>query len=412
MNKPVGKVITFYSYKGGTGRTMLLANVAWILASNGKRVLMIDWDLEAPGLHRYFHPFLDDPELSSSEGLIDFITDFASEAVTPKLLNDSSSKDWYEKFTNILRYAVSINWKFYKGRLDLVPAGKQNQTYSTRVNSFNWRNFYDRLGGGTFLKAVKSKIINDYDYILIDSRTGTSDISGICTVKLPDLLVICLTLNSQNIKGASNIASSINELPEGKNIQIFPVPTRTEAGEKKKLDIARDQARLKFSHYLPYSNNKQIETYWADVEVSYIQYYAYEEILAVFGDKPSEHNAILSSAERLTSILTKKSVIKLVPIKESVRLETLAKFEWSPRQSKYKITDRQHSILQFLVNNKERITNYKLISEKTGIPYGTVRGSIEVLCKLNCISKERHRKGNFQGIKYTIDKSETKKFGF
>lgn len=54
---PRGRIITFYSYKGGTGRSMALANVAWILASQGERVLTIDWDLEAPGLHRYFHPF-------------------------------------------------------------------------------------------------------------------------------------------------------------------------------------------------------------------------------------------------------------------------------------------------------------------------------------------------------------------
>ena len=54
-----GQIITFYSYKGGTGRSMALANIACILADeqklkNGKGVLMIDWDLEAPGLHRYF----------------------------------------------------------------------------------------------------------------------------------------------------------------------------------------------------------------------------------------------------------------------------------------------------------------------------------------------------------------------
>lgn len=58
---PRGRIITFYSYKGRTGRTMLLANTAWILASAGKRVLAIDWNLEAPGLHQYFHPFLIDP---------------------------------------------------------------------------------------------------------------------------------------------------------------------------------------------------------------------------------------------------------------------------------------------------------------------------------------------------------------
>src|SRR3954465_7457038 len=72
----MGQVITFYSYKGGTGRSMALANVGWILASSGRRVLLIDWDLEAPGLHRYFHPFMDDKELISSPGLIDFFTQF------------------------------------------------------------------------------------------------------------------------------------------------------------------------------------------------------------------------------------------------------------------------------------------------------------------------------------------------
>ena len=54
-----GQIVTFYSFKGGTGRTMALANVAWILAANGMRVLIADWDLESPGLHRFFQPFMD-----------------------------------------------------------------------------------------------------------------------------------------------------------------------------------------------------------------------------------------------------------------------------------------------------------------------------------------------------------------
>ena len=76
-----GRIVTFYSYKGGTGRSMAVANVAWILASNGNRVLIIDWDLEAPGLHKYFHPFLRDKKLSNTRGVIDFVLEFASEAM-------------------------------------------------------------------------------------------------------------------------------------------------------------------------------------------------------------------------------------------------------------------------------------------------------------------------------------------
>src|SRR5579862_6945798 len=67
-----GQVVTFYSFKGGTGRTMALANLAWILAANGKRVLVADWDLESPGLHRFFKPFLD-PSMTERPGIIDFI---------------------------------------------------------------------------------------------------------------------------------------------------------------------------------------------------------------------------------------------------------------------------------------------------------------------------------------------------
>src|SRR5512134_20337 len=52
--KKPGLVYTFYSYKGGVGRSMALANVAALLAKWGRRVLVVDWDLEAPGLERYF----------------------------------------------------------------------------------------------------------------------------------------------------------------------------------------------------------------------------------------------------------------------------------------------------------------------------------------------------------------------
>ncbi|MDT3443544.1 MULTISPECIES: TIR domain-containing protein [unclassified Pseudofrankia] len=52
----VGAITSFYSFKGGVGRTMVLAQLAWVLASQGCRVLVVDWDLEAPGLREYFYP--------------------------------------------------------------------------------------------------------------------------------------------------------------------------------------------------------------------------------------------------------------------------------------------------------------------------------------------------------------------
>ena len=89
-----GKIITFYSYKGGAGRSLALANVAWILASRGKRVLCVDWDLEAPGLHRYFGPFLNDPQLARSRGVIDWLYQYL-QAATTEPAPSSTSEPWF-----------------------------------------------------------------------------------------------------------------------------------------------------------------------------------------------------------------------------------------------------------------------------------------------------------------------------
>jgi Mrp family chromosome partitioning ATPase len=91
-----GRIITFYSYKGGTGRSMALANVGWLLASSGYRVLLVDWDLEAPGLHRYLHPFLPDPDLARDVGLIDFVLEFTGAAVAQGDRSDDAG-DWFRR---------------------------------------------------------------------------------------------------------------------------------------------------------------------------------------------------------------------------------------------------------------------------------------------------------------------------
>src|ERR1700739_3100573 len=121
-----GEIVTFYSYKGGQGRSIMLANVAWILASNGKRVLALDWDLEAPGLHHYFRPYLIDPDLSTSNGIVDMIIDFATAAVTPPAESEDLPEAWYLGHADILRYAMSLDWEFPDGgTLDFVPAGRE-----------------------------------------------------------------------------------------------------------------------------------------------------------------------------------------------------------------------------------------------------------------------------------------------
>jgi MinD-like ATPase involved in chromosome partitioning or flagellar assembly len=74
-----------------------------------------------------------------------------------------------------------------------------------------------------------------YDFILIDSRTGVSDTSGICTVDMPDDCVVCFTLNMQSIIGAAGAARSMQQL-RAVPLNIFPVAMRVEEAEKDKTD--------------------------------------------------------------------------------------------------------------------------------------------------------------------------------
>lgn len=340
--EPRGRIITFYSYKGGTGRTLLLANVAWILASAGKRVLAIDWDLEAPGLHHYFHPFLLDPNLRASDGLIDMVEHFADASVTSED-ERPHQEAWLERATDIRRYAVGLDWSFPKpGRLDFVPAGRQSLAYSVRVNTFDWRHFHEELGGGAFLEQLKDKLRKDYDYVLIDSRTGVSDTSGICTVQMPDRLLICFTGSEQNIRGAAAVANSVKEQwtkvhshatdsdshsSVQMDPQIYPLLTRVESGEKNKLDVARGHVRELFDPIVETMTRRRPEDYWRRAQVLYWPYYAYEEILAVFGDKSSYEGSLLAACETVTAFLTDDEVVHFEPPSVADRERVLARYE-------------------------------------------------------------------------------------
>jgi MinD-like ATPase involved in chromosome partitioning or flagellar assembly/predicted acylesterase/phospholipase RssA len=339
------KIITFYSYKGGTGRSMAVANVAWQLANSGKRVLAIDWDLEAPGLHRYFYPFLVDKDLSSSDGIINFVNDYKIKTLTPPPKGEELPDDWYVQYANIRRYAVSVNWDFPDGgRLDFVPPGRQDASYSELINSFNWPDFYERLGGSRFLEAAINKMRDQYDYVLIDSRTGVSDTSGICTVKMPDALVVCFTLNNQSINGAAAVADYVYQQrvklvasdlekkstrQDGKpKFNIFPVMMRLEDTASRKLERRREYARSKkFAQYPVFFYGGNREDYWEKVRIRYFPLYAYEEVLAAFGDKERAFDSLLASVENLTAYLTDGEVNTPLPLPQPGRDEVLKQFE-------------------------------------------------------------------------------------
>src|SRR5689334_7904569 len=148
-----GKVVTFYSYKGGTGRTMALANVAWILAANGKRVLVADWDLESPGLHRYFRPFIDPGALESAGSVVELVRRY-EQATTQKA---DRPEDWHKEYARISRHAFTIDWPHFPGAgtIDFLAAGSQDPSYARSIYERDWDEFYERYAGGKLFDALR-----------------------------------------------------------------------------------------------------------------------------------------------------------------------------------------------------------------------------------------------------------------
>ena len=319
-----GRIVTFYSYKGGTGRTMTLANIAWILAASGRRVLMIDWDLEAPGLHRFFHPFLDPDLLAGTSGIFNLIDEYCFYAKRARAA-DTRPEELWTRYARLADNAIAINWRFNgRGSLDFISAARQGQTFSSGYSPLDWEAFYNDFDGNRLLNEMRTHLKQTYDYVLIDSRTGLSDIETICTKDLPDDLVICFTLSDQNIEGAADMAAHVSELTSTntrrQRIRMLPVVTRVEDAESDRLEVGLAVARARFAPYVADLEPGDPNVYWNAARIPYKPLYAYEELLAVFGDAPGNQASMLSACERLTGLITRGEVTALPPMNDSVRL--------------------------------------------------------------------------------------------
>jgi len=307
-----GQIVTFYSLEEGTGRTMALANVAWILACNGKQVLAVDWDLESPDLHRYFAPFLVDKELRHSPGVIDIIREFAAAAVSPHAeLNNSL---WYRRYADVEREAVSLGALFPRGGvIDFLPAGQQDTSYSSAVCGFDWDAFFDRLSGSIFLDELRADMRKRYDYILIDSRTRLNDTAGICTVNMPDTVVECFTLHQSSIDGAASVAKSILELRlrRDERLRLLPVAMRVgEDGDLPQLPAYRDYARQKFEPVL--SGDLMFGP-----EIPFHPTFVSRTTLSAFDPDASHDGSLLSAFTQLTRVIANASIVRPEPMPDT-----------------------------------------------------------------------------------------------
>ena len=229
--------VTFYSFRGGVGRTMAVANVAAYLADQGLNVFAVDFDLEAPGLS-LMSEFLPAGQGMPSPrgGLVDYLRAGLADEPVPSIADLAYepvlSRELKEK-------------KADAGTIHFLPAGAKPTAAEGYDVAFHLDRLYETRERSVVIDSLKIQIEQTYhpDYLLVDSRTGLTEAGGICTVHLADFVVVVSGLNNQNIEGTVLVLKRLKQFREDFDRNVIfvasPLPVGEEELKKERLQAAR-----------------------------------------------------------------------------------------------------------------------------------------------------------------------------
>jgi hypothetical protein len=304
-------IITFYSFKGGVGRSMALANIAELFYRRGLKVLMVDFDLEAPGLERYFDvkaAQTSPANIQPVRGMIDMLVSYKEmRSFAPPVPPGSGSGVFPYSVEPVENFVASIYPPNEKGgSLSLLPAGSRcDETYADyarRVLEFNWKDFYLNCDGERYFEWFREQVERSWDVTLIDSRTGVTEMGGVCTHHLADAVVSFVATNRQNLDGVLMMTTSLTkpDLLERRKrpLHLLFVPAGVELSEEDKHDDFAEEfnARLGplFPPQLHFHPNPFVE-----LKIFYVPAYSYLERVAVREPERASKADLIAAFERL-----------------------------------------------------------------------------------------------------------------
>jgi len=215
------RTVTFYSFKGGVGRTTALTHVAWILAMRGRKVVAVDLDLEAPGLSTAFNL-----QPQPKYGIVDYFYErsYLPEGIKPNI--------------SITEIFGEVRIPNAKGRLFVVPAGCLSLDYIAKVDDLHANTIID--GDQNLWTVFKREIYEQLkpDILLIDSRTGINQWGALSLIQAADEAIMFLFPNAQNKQGIELLLQSLQNLNKlSINFVFSPVPDVTKIGLSKVKSI-------------------------------------------------------------------------------------------------------------------------------------------------------------------------------
>jgi chromosome partitioning protein len=182
--------IAFHSYKGGTGKTTIAANLAALLAKKGYRVFLLDLDVYAPSLQAYFGK-------KPNRWINDFLNGTAEVGevvmdITPAV----------EEINNNSKIAGKLWVGFCSSRKEEIyklegssGGGKQDSSKIQLLRRF-------------ILLREQLISLHDADYIIIDTSPGIRYWS-INALAVADTLFLTLKMGDLDIDGTRKMADEI-----------------------------------------------------------------------------------------------------------------------------------------------------------------------------------------------------------
>lgn len=200
------ETVAFYSYKGGVGRSLLVANTAQFLALCGRRVAVLDLDLEAPGLHQKLGP---PPQFQRRandrlQGAID--------ALLRILEGKNPAAGLRQGAIEVLLPRATT------GSLVLIPAGPApSLRYWASLERLSATLRSPRRSGGMpeAVLELQARIAEIFapEFLLVDSRTGITELGGLATSLLADRVVCLTTMAPESIEGTRVVAAALRNGP-------------------------------------------------------------------------------------------------------------------------------------------------------------------------------------------------------
>jgi MinD-like ATPase involved in chromosome partitioning or flagellar assembly len=221
LNGKTPAIVTFHSFKGGVGRTTLVASYAIRVASDDetRRIAILDLDLEAPGIGSLLGA-------ETERGVLDVLVDHIA---TGRIDLEGASSP--------AQLGGSIG-----SRITVFGAGRADEAYVQKLARLDFSSTEPGVENpvGAALSAMLKTIKSSFDVILLDSRAGLHDLAGMSLHGLAHVDVLAFRGTAQNLAGLSQ---TLRTLGSRDDAQLVLIETMLPSNDDELFETRRTRTR-------------------------------------------------------------------------------------------------------------------------------------------------------------------------